>query len=40
MRIIDVIKDFLKIFIGMKGDRNQNYHKRVEKFSKNKNQIT
>ena len=40
MRIIEVIKDFLKVFIVMKGNRNQNYHKRVEKFSKNKNQIT
>lgn len=40
MRIIEVIKDFLKVFIVMKGRRNQNYHKRVEKFSKNKNQIT
>ena len=40
MRIIEVIKDFLKVFIVMKARRNQNYHKRVEKFSKNKNQIT
>jgi len=40
MRIIEVIKDFLKVFIAMKARRNQNYHKRVEKFSKNKNQIT
>ena len=39
MRIIEVIKDFLKIFIMIKGKRNTNYHKRVKKFSQNINQI-
>tara|TARA_Y100001935_G_scaffold248517_1_gene245826 strand:+ start:756 stop:1418 length:663 start_codon:yes stop_codon:yes gene_type:complete len=39
MRIIEVIKDFLKVFIMIKGKRNPNYHKRVKKFSQNKNQI-
>ncbi len=40
MRIVEVIKDFLKVFIVVTGNRNQNYHKRVENFSKKKNQIT
>lgn len=39
MRIIEVIKDFLKIFITIKGKRNSSYHKRVRNFSQNKNQI-
>ena len=39
MRIIKVIKDFLKIFIMIEGKRNPNYHKRVKNFSQNKNQI-
>ena len=39
MRIIEVIKDFLKVFIMIKGKRNPNYHKRVKKFSQNTNQI-
>ena len=39
MRIIEVIKDFLKVFIMIKGKRNPNYHKRVKKFSQNINQI-
>ena len=39
MRIIEVIKDFLKVFIMIEGKRNPNYHKRVKKFSQNKNQI-
>ena len=40
MRIIEVIKDFLKIFIYINGSGDQNYHRRVVKFSRNKNQIT
>ena len=39
MRIIEVIKDFLKVFIMIKGKRNPNYHLRVKKFSQNINQI-
>ena len=39
MRIIEVIKDFLKVFIMIEGKRNPNYHKRVKKFSQNENQI-
>ena len=39
MRIIEVIKDFLKVFIMIKGKRNPNYHLRVKKFSQNIKQL-